>query len=75
MNPMKLLKAKNAWSTFTKNHPKFPKFLKAVYQDGIEEGSVFEITVTNASGKTVTSNLKLTESDIKLFHELISEKA
>ena len=29
INPMKLMKIKNAWSRFAANHPKFPLFLIA----------------------------------------------
>jgi len=69
-NPAKLLKLKNSWDTFTQNHPKFPKFLNAVHKDSIQEGTIIEIKVTSATGKTISSNVKLTESDIKLFDEL-----
>ena len=68
--PAKLLKLKRAWDTFTNNHPKFPRFLEAVNSKGLKEGSVIEITVTTPSGESVSSNLKLTESDISLFSEL-----
>ena len=70
INPAKLLKLKRAWDTFTNNHPKFPRFLEAVNSKGLKEGSVIEITVTTPSGESVSSNLKLTESDISLFSEL-----
>lgn len=70
INPAKLLKLKRAWDTFTNNHPKFPRFVEAVNSKGLKEGSVIEITVTTPSGESVSSNLKLTESDISLFSEL-----
>ncbi len=70
MNPAKLLKLKGAWDKFTNNHPKFPKFLEAVHGKAMMEGTVIEITVTTQSGETISSNLKLTGSDISLFSEL-----
>lgn len=70
INPAKLFKLKNVWDAFTKNHPKFPKFLEAVHQNAIEEGTIIEINVTTKSGKTFNSNLKLTDSDTQLFQEL-----
>ena len=70
MNPAKLFKLKSLWDAFTKNHPKFPKFLEAVHKNGLEEGTIFEMNVTTRSGKTLSCNLKLKESDIKLFKEL-----
>lgn len=69
-NPTKLLKLKSAWDTFARNHPKFPDFLKAVSTNGVEEGTIIEINVTTAAGKTISSNVKLTSSDIALFKEL-----
>lgn len=69
-NPAKLLKLKNAWDTFTKNHPKFPKFLEALHKSSIEEGTIIEINVKSASGQTICTNVKLTQSDMELFHEL-----
>ena len=69
-NPAKILKIKGAWEKFTSNHPKLPKFVEAVGQTALEEGTVFEITVTSASGTTLSSNLKLTKSDLELFRDL-----
>lgn len=70
INPAKLLKLKGAWDKFTNNHPKFPKFLEAVHSKAMNEGTVIEITVTTQSGETISSNIKLTGSDISLFSEL-----
>lgn len=70
MNPAKLFKMKSAWDTFTKNHPKFPMFLTAVRQNGFREGSMIEINVTTPDGKTLSTNLRLTASDMELFKEL-----
>lgn len=70
MNPAKLLKLKNAWDAFSINHPKFPKFLTAVKNNAIKEGTIIEINITTAEGKSLSSNLKLTQSDIELINEL-----
>lgn len=70
INPAKLLKLKGAWDTFTTNHPKFPRFLDAVYNKTLENGTIIEITVTAQSGESISSNLKLNASDIALFKEL-----
>ncbi len=70
VNPMKLLQIKSLWEKFTGNHPKFPKFLQAVGQNGIREGSVLEITVTTPEGETVSSNLRLTADDMQLVEAL-----
>ena len=56
MNLGNLMQLKNSWATFTRNHPKFPKFL--------------QIKVTTPEGKTIETNLKVRESDIELVRNL-----
>lgn len=70
INPVKMMKLKKAWETFTGNHPKFPKFIEAVKNKGLQEGAVIEITVTTASGEILNSNLKVTASDMELIADL-----
>lgn len=62
--------AKDAWETFTRNHPKFPLFLQAVMANGISEGSVIAVSVTDPNGKTIDTNLRVTESDMALYEML-----
>ncbi len=73
INPAMILKYKQAKEAFVKNHPKFPQFLSAVNRDAIEEGTIIEINVTTKEGKTLSSNIKLKESDIELLHELLNQ--
>ncbi len=70
LNPMKMMKLKKTWDSFTANHPKFPKFMEAVKNKGLQEGSIIEITVTTVSGETLSSNLRITASDMELVAEL-----
>ena len=70
MNPMNLLQLKLAWDRFKEDHPKFPKFLTAVYQRGMQEGTTIEFKVTTPSGEELAANLKIKENDIDLFREL-----
>lgn len=70
VNPMKLLQLKGAWETFQRNHPKFPQFMKAVGKGALAEGTVMEITVTTAEGKTLSTNLKVTAQDMELVRQL-----
>lgn len=70
MNLMNLMQLKEAWDTFKGNHPKFPLFLKAVSTNSLKEQTVVEIKVTSPDGKALTTNLKLTASDLELFHQL-----
>jgi len=70
MNLMNLMQLKDAWSVFKNNHPKFPKFLKAVSGSTLKEGSVVEIRVTSPEGKSLATNLKLKASDLELLEQL-----
>lgn len=70
INPAKLFQMKGAWDTFSANHPKFTKFLSAATKNRIGVDTVIEISITNAAGETICSNLKVTESDLALFESL-----
>ena len=70
MNPNALFKIKGAWDTFTANHPKFPLFVKAVNEHGVQEGTIIEIAITTPEGQVINTNVKLTASDMELFESL-----
>ena len=70
MNPASIMKLMNAKNKFTENHPKFTAFLNAVLSGGITEGTIIEITVTKPGEEAVTTNMKITQSDLDLFSEL-----
>lgn len=70
MNPAKLLKIKGAWDKFTENHPKFPLFVNALRNSGIQEGTIIEINITSPEGKTISTNIKVTQSDKELIANL-----
>ena len=70
MNPLALLKAKKSWETFCGNHPRFPAFLQAVQSAGIQEGTIIEVSVTTPEGRTMTTNVRLTASDMQAFEDL-----
>ena len=57
---------------FQLNHPKFPLFLKAVSQEAVHEGTLIEINVTTADGKTYCSNLRLKSDDMEFIDSLKS---
>lgn len=70
MNPAMLLKLKGAWDKFSKNHPKFPMFLKAASQQAIGEGSIIEIAITDKDGKKIDTNLLIKAEDMELLESL-----
>ena len=69
-NPASIFQMMNLWNRFKQNHPKFPKFMTAVYQNGIREGSIIEINVTTPDGPSLNSNLKISAADMRLIEEL-----
>ena len=65
MNPMLLLQLKPAWEQFNTNHPKLMNFVKAASKDGfMDEGTLIEISITNSSGKTIASNVRVKQEDL-----------
>ena len=70
MNQASLFKMKGLWDRFTKNHPKFPKFMQAVQQKGIQEGTILAMSITTPGGEKLETNLRVTAEDMELFKEL-----
>ncbi|MBE5963937.1 MAG: hypothetical protein IKL73_02080 [Lachnospiraceae bacterium] len=70
MNPAMIFQMKKHWETFVANHPKFPLFLRAAKDNGISVGSIIDVTITTADGKSISTNVKLTESDMQLFEAI-----
>lgn len=70
MNPTAIFKAKKSWETFCRNHPRFPAFLQAVQNSGIQEGMIIEVSVTTPEGRKMTTNVKLTDTDMQAFNDL-----
>ena len=69
LNPASIIKIKNAKNKFAQNHPKVIKFFNAIYEKGIEEGTVMEITVKKPGQKAMTANFKVQQSDLELLQE------
>lgn len=67
MNPASMFKIKGAWQKFVANHPKFPAFMQAASQGMISEGTIIDISITASDGRKITTNVKLTETDMELF--------
>lgn len=70
INPSSIMKLMNARNKFTENHPKFAAFLNVVFTNGIPEGTIVEITVTKPGEEPITTNMKVTQSDLELFAEI-----
>ena len=70
MNPMALMKIMNAKNKFNANHPKFGAFLNVAFAGGVQEGTIIEMKVTKPNGETMTTNLKVKQSDLELLQDL-----
>ena len=72
VNPSDVMKIMNARNKFNANHPKFGAFLRTVFAGGIPEGTIIEISLTRPGEETITTNLKVKQSDLELLQELQS---
>lgn len=70
VNPAMIFKIKSMWDEFTRSHPKLPRFFQAVASHPLEEGTIIELTIQRPNGDTLTSNVKLTASDLDLMEQL-----
>ena len=70
INPMSMMKMMQAKNKFTENHPKFVQFLSAAFSGGIEEDTIIEISVEKPGQNSITSNIKVKQSDLELLEEL-----
>lgn len=71
MNPMNFLQLKTALERFKQGHPKFMNFVKTASREGVmDEGTVVEIHVTTADGKTISSNIRVRGSDLEFLRAL-----
>lgn len=69
-NPMKLMELKNMRDRFAQNHPKFVKFMGDLSTAPLEEGTIFEVTVTRPDGHTMVSNIKLNAQDLEMLQSI-----
>lgn len=71
INPMKLMKLRERWNIFRKQHPKVVAFLSRISKDGsISEGAVVELRITDASGKTSATNMRVSKEDAETIRML-----
>ncbi|SCW72436.1 hypothetical protein SAMN02910400_02067 [Lachnospiraceae bacterium C10] len=70
VNPASIFKLKSAFGQFQANHPKVVSYFQTVFGSGVPEGSVIEITVTKPGAQPITTNLKVSASDLELVNTL-----
>ena len=69
-NPAKLLQLKKQYEAFIDRHPKFMRYLAYITDHYISEGAVMDVTVTDAEGKSIHGNAKLTAEDVAFLQEV-----
>lgn len=69
-NPAKLLQLKKQYSAFLERHPKFMRYLAYITDNYLEEGAVLDVTVTDAAGKSLHGNAKLSAEDVAFLQEV-----
>lgn len=69
-NPAKLLQLKKQYEAFTERHPKFLRYLAYITDNYMSEGTRMDVTVTDADGKSLHGNARLTAEDVAFLKEL-----
>ena len=67
-----MIKMRSAWAKFASNHPRFSAFLNEVGRSGAPEGTVIEIHMEYPDGRHLSSNMRVSASDIELIESLRS---
>lgn len=70
MDPSAMMKMMGAMNSFRANHPKFVAFIANVFKTGIPADTVIELTVTKPGEESITTNIKVRQSDLDLFDSL-----
>ncbi len=68
MNPMALLKLKSCIEKFKSNHPKVISFFTAASGTVVKD-SIIELKLTSPDGKTMVTNMRVTEDDLAMISE------
>lgn len=70
MNPVMALKLKKIAKQFSDAHPKFAEFIKASYNENIQEGTVIKIIVQTPDGNPQAAVMKVKNTDLRLIEEI-----
>ena len=66
------LKLMSEFQRFQKAHPKAVQFASSLARDGVEEGSVLELKLTDPKGEEKVCNIRITAEDLAML-ELLKE--
>ena len=65
-----VFKLKQAWETFTRNHPKVAPFIEGVQGKGAAEGMEIAVAVRYPDGTEFKTGVRMTASDMEILREL-----
>lgn len=69
MKPTAIVKMKALVEKFRNNHPKFSMFAAAA-SSYVGVGSIIEVNIQDAEGKSICTNIRVTEDDIELMEAM-----
>lgn len=69
MKPTAIAKMRSLVERFRNNHPKFSMFAAAA-SNYVSVGSIIEINIQDAEGKSICTNIRVTEDDIELMEAI-----
>ena len=70
LNPMSLMKLAGLRKRLAENHPKVAAFLGSVIGSGLPGGTILEVTVTKPGEAPVTTNMRVSQSDVEIMREI-----
>ena len=70
INPAQLFQLKRVKDTFVNEHPKVAQFAAYVASTGVEEGTVLSVSLKRPDGKTISTNMQVTASDLEALQIL-----
>ena len=70
MNPIALMKMSQMLKGFSDRHPRVVSFFRNELMGDIEEGTVFELSLTRPGQETVTTNLRITAEDLEMLRTM-----
>lgn len=73
-NPLNLMKLKDKYHLFKKDHPDMSEFGKALSRHALMKGTVLEIRATSPEGKVIKNAITLTDNDVELVRLFVSKK-
>ena len=74
INPMALMHLKERLSLFQQDHPRVFPFFNMLKEEGLQEGTVYEMKVTLPDGTQRVMNFRLNAHDIETIRLLMKEQ-